>query len=72
MAAVDVLERDEPLAALHRAVGEATGSIVLVVGEAGIGKTSLVRTFASGTSARVLLTACDDLRAALGGACGSA
>ena len=38
---------------------------MLVAGEAGIGKTSLVRAFASGAAerARVLLSACDDLMA---------
>src|SRR4051812_16673748 len=55
----DVLERDESLAALH----QARAQVMLVVGEAGIGKTSLVRAFATETRARVLLTACDDLRA---------
>jgi len=41
------------------------GSIVLVTGEAGIGKTSLVRAFTERVrdSARLLLTACDDLTA---------
>src|SRR4051794_3634156 len=56
---LEVLEREEPLAALHRAAGV----VVLVVGEAGIGKTSVVRAFAEQTRARVVLTACDDLRA---------
>ena len=41
------------------------GSVVLVAGEAGIGKTSLVRAFAdeAAESARLLLSACDDLMA---------
>ena len=46
---VDVLlEREEPLARLHAALGDATagrGRLVLVAGEAGVGKTSLVRRF---------------------------
>ncbi len=44
-----LLEREATLAALSRAVTEAAagrGSVVLVTGEAGIGKTSLVRAFA--------------------------
>ncbi len=41
------------------------GSVVLVAGEAGIGKTSLVRAFARAAAerGRVLLSACDDLMA---------
>ena len=60
---MDVLEREAPLAALREAVAAPGGSVVLVTGEAGIGKTSLVRAFAAQTRAQVLLTACDDLRA---------
>ena len=62
-----LLERDAELdrlgAALERAAG-GSGSVVLVAGEAGIGKTSLVRAFVrrnDGRRARVLLGACDDL-----------
>src|SRR3954469_19989379 len=65
-ASVDMLERDDALSVLHHAIGEASagrGRVVLVTGEAGIGKTSLVRTFAADAHARVLLAACDDLRA---------
>jgi ATP/maltotriose-dependent transcriptional regulator MalT len=43
-----LVERDEPLATLRRSLDEAstgTGRIVLVRGEAGIGKTSLVKAF---------------------------
>jgi DNA-binding CsgD family transcriptional regulator/tetratricopeptide (TPR) repeat protein len=61
-----LLERDRTLEALERAVGEAAegrGSVALVTGEPGIGKTSLVRAFATGVRARVLLSACDDLMA---------
>ena len=47
-----LLERDRTLEALERAVGDAAagrGSVALVTGEAGIGKTSLVRAFADAT-----------------------
>lgn len=43
-----LVERDEPLATLRRSLDEgatATGRIVLIRGEAGIGKTSLLRAF---------------------------
>jgi DNA-binding CsgD family transcriptional regulator len=53
-----LLERDEPLAVLSNAVG--TGSMILVGGEAGIGKTSLVRQVARGVTP-VWLGACDPL-----------
>src|SRR5215207_1260948 len=63
-----LLERDDTLAVLERAVGDADagrGSVALVTGEAGIGKTTLVRAFAAEAAgrARVLLSACDDLLA---------
>ena len=46
---VSLLERDEPLAALSRALELARrrGRLVAISGEAGIGKTSLLETFAS-------------------------
>ena len=61
-----LLERDAELEVLVRAVddaGEGRSSVVLLLGEAGIGKTSLVRTFASDVAdrARVLVGSCDDL-----------
>ena len=61
-----LLEREAPLAALLTALDEAEGgrgSIALVSGEAGIGKTSLVREFATRAEARarLLRAACDDL-----------
>jgi len=63
-----LLEREAMLDALAGAVDAAaagSGSIALVTGEAGIGKTSLVRAFAADVAgrARLLLTACDDLMA---------
>ena len=45
-----LLEREQTQYTLSRAVGDAAvghGSVVLVTGEAGIGKTSLVRAFAA-------------------------
>jgi DNA-binding CsgD family transcriptional regulator len=61
-----LLERGAELRALEAAVGEAAtgrGGVVLVSGEAGIGKTSLVRAFLKAVphSARLLVGACDDL-----------
>ena len=61
-----LLERDAPLAVLTGAVADAgagRGATVLISGEAGIGKTSLVRAFADAAAgqARLLMGACDDL-----------
>ena len=63
-----LLERDATLTVLDGAVADAAagrGSVALVSGEAGIGKTSLVRTFVVGSTgrARLLVAACDDLMA---------
>jgi DNA-binding CsgD family transcriptional regulator/tetratricopeptide (TPR) repeat protein len=63
-----LLERDADLAVLHEVVRAAAGghgSVVLVAGEAGIGKTALVDTFLAGTdrTLRGLRGACDDLLA---------
>ena len=61
-----LLERQVELQVLSTAVeraGTGRGSAVLVLGEAGIGKTSLVHAFLSATAgrARVLAGACEDL-----------
>jgi ATP/maltotriose-dependent transcriptional regulator MalT len=61
-----LLERDAELAVLGRAVDDAAAghsSAVLVLGEAGIGKTALLRAFLASVRgrARVLLGTCDDL-----------
>ncbi|MBV9846123.1 MAG: AAA family ATPase [Kutzneria sp.] len=61
---MNLLERDEPLAALRGGVRSATegrGSLILVGGQAGIGKTTLVRHVTDTTSGTVLLGACDPL-----------
>jgi DNA-binding winged helix-turn-helix (wHTH) protein/tetratricopeptide (TPR) repeat protein len=62
-----LVERDRELAALDAALdtaaGNGTGTVVLVVGEAGIGKSSLVEAFAlsAGERATVLVGRCDAL-----------
>jgi DNA-binding CsgD family transcriptional regulator/tetratricopeptide (TPR) repeat protein len=63
---MDLLERESDLRVLESALIDAehgNGSVVLVSGEAGIGKTSLVQTFADDhrRDARILWGACDDL-----------
>ena len=61
-----LLEREAELEVLVRAVDDAAegrSSVVLLLGEAGIGKTSVVRAFLDSVSdrARVLVGTCDDL-----------
>ncbi len=59
---VDLLERESFLEQLDALLGEAAwrgGRLVLVRGEAGIGKTSLLRAFTSGRDGRVLWGTCD-------------
>ena len=68
---VALVEREPRLEALDAALAAtaSAGSIVLVAGEAGIGKTALVRAFAErARRTRVVWSRCDDLvgRAALG------
>jgi DNA-binding CsgD family transcriptional regulator len=62
---MELLERDDELGVLDRALARAedgAGRVVLVGGEAGIGKTTLVREFIGrARGARVLVGACDDL-----------
>jgi len=63
---VEFLERDEEMLALGRAlssVGKGHGRVVLVCGEAGIGKTRLVDEFltVAADRARIVWGACDDL-----------
>jgi DNA-binding CsgD family transcriptional regulator/tetratricopeptide (TPR) repeat protein len=63
---MSLLERDDQLLGLEAALEDArqgTGATVLVSGEAGIGKSSLLQAFAdrAGATARVLAGACEDL-----------
>lgn len=63
---MDLLERDELLRELDERLAEAatgSGRMVLVAGEAGIGKTSLVRAFAAKCAGKALVLqgACDPL-----------
>ncbi|HXV33193.1 MAG TPA: AAA family ATPase, partial [Gaiellaceae bacterium] len=63
---MELLERDGALTALaeaREAAAQGDGRIIVVTGEAGIGKTSLVNRFLedNGDGARVLVGACDDL-----------
>ena len=63
---MELLERDAELSALEQAVGAADrgrGSVVLVTGEPGIGKSALVREFTArvGDRASALVGCCDEL-----------
>ena len=62
--AAELLERDEPLACLRNAYAEARqgrGGLVLVGGEAGVGKTALAQRFTDEVDAEVLWGRCDPL-----------
>jgi DNA-binding CsgD family transcriptional regulator len=62
--AVPLLERGPQLHSLNGYLGDAAlgqGRVVLVHGEAGVGKTALVRRFCADAQARVLWGACDPL-----------
>jgi predicted ATPase len=59
-----LLERDHPLEVLDdhaRRAAAGDGSVVLVAGEAGLGKTTLLRAFADRAPAPVLWGVCDSL-----------
>ena len=59
---VGLLERDEVLDHLDGLLGEASwrrGRLIVLRGEAGVGKTSVVEAFASGRAGRVLWGMCD-------------
>jgi predicted ATPase len=59
---MEMLERDAALADMHRCLRQADtghGLVLLVCGEAGVGKTSLLSRFLTGVDARVLLGRCD-------------
>src|SRR5262245_62232102 len=62
----DLPERDEAVAALEEAHAETrqgTGRLVFLAGDAGIGKSALVRVFCGrAPAARILVGACDGLR----------
>jgi predicted ATPase/DNA-binding CsgD family transcriptional regulator len=63
---VSLVERDEVLASLRKSLdsaGERSGSVVLIRGEAGIGKTAVTRAFVDSIEdeAHVLWGGCDDL-----------
>ena len=61
-----LIERTETLAALAARLDDvrasSTGRLVLVGGEAGVGKTALLRTFCAAQDARILWGACEPLR----------
>src|SRR5690349_2202666 len=61
---MELLEREQPLAQLTEHLNQAAsghGRLVLVGGEAGVGKTALVDLFASGAGPSVLRMSCDAL-----------
>src|SRR4029450_13638468 len=61
---VGLLERDDVLDDLRRALAQAAdgrGRLVLIAGEAGVGKTAVVEAFCGQPKVRVLRGACDPL-----------
>src|SRR4029450_6359323 len=61
---VGLLERDDVLDNLRRALAQAAeghGRLVLIAGEAGVGKTAVVEAFCGEPNLRVLRGACDPL-----------
>ena len=64
-AAARLLERDPHVRELLDVVGSGRSSAVLVTGEAGVGKTSLIRELVAriGPEHRVLVGSCDDFLA---------
>jgi predicted ATP-dependent serine protease len=64
-----LLERGDNLAALGAALDSvettSEGRLLLVGGEAGVGKTALLRAFCDAADARVLWGACEPLRLGL-------
>ncbi|HEX3057656.1 MAG TPA: AAA family ATPase [Gaiellaceae bacterium] len=63
--ATGLLERETPFAVLEDALAAArrgAGRLVFVSGDAGIGKSALVRAFCADAGSRVLVGACDGLR----------
>ena len=64
IAAMPFLERDAPLGQLETLLGRARaghGAAAMVTGEAGLGKTTLLRRFAEGADVRTLWGGCDEL-----------
>lgn len=62
MMSTRLVERAAQLGVLRSAVASRSGRIVLVTGEAGAGKSSLVREIIADSDQRVLLGTCDNLR----------
>ena len=61
----DLLERDEALAALDEALADARGGkgrLVFLSGDAGIGKSAIIRSFSARSSGSTVVGSCDGLR----------
>ncbi|MDH3498567.1 MAG: hypothetical protein OEM97_00455 [Acidimicrobiia bacterium] len=61
----ELLERSDTLDALGGGLQAAGGRVVLLGGDAGLGKTALIRRFVSASTPRVLVGAADDLLTAI-------